>query len=461
MTVTTVADGNPYLEDASGYRGWADEVVVPADEGAVVEIVRRAAESGTPLTIAGAGSGLTGGRVPEGGWLVSLERFRRLDIEAGKARVGAAITLLELREAALKTGQFYPPDPTEIGASIGGTIATNASGSRSFRYGSTRRHILAMRVVHADGRVREYRRGDAIDFPVEEVPLPHTTKCTAGYLMKPGMDWIDLLSGSEGTLAITLEAEVKLLPVPAELFAGVIFFGSDEAALNAVDAWRPVKGLRMLEYLDRASIDTLRGRYPELPSDAFAALLIEAEGPIDLDAWLDRLGQAGALMEQSWFASSAADRERFRRLRHSMAEVVNATVAERGFMKTGTDYAVPLDRSREMLAFYRQTLDRALPGKYVIYGHIGDAHPHVNMLPSDQREANIAKELLTKFASQAVALGGTVSAEHGLGKRKAHLLGLQYSQEQIQAMVEVKQRLDPKWLLGRGNLFPVPHCIRS
>lgn len=454
--MATAVEHNPYLEDASGFRGWADAIEVPNDEAQLVEIVRRANASATPLTIAGAGSGLTGGRVPQGGWLLSLERFRRLDIAAGRARVGAAITLLELRDAAAKTGQFYAPDPTEIGASIGGTIATNASGSRSFRYGSTRGHILALRVVHADGRVREYRRGDAIDFPVENVPPPHTTKCAAGYPLKPGMDWIDLLCGSEGTLAITLEAEVSLLPIPAELFTGVIFFASDEAALDAVDAWRPVAGLRMLEYLDCGSLNILRDRYPEFPREADAALLLEADGAIDLDAWLDRLHRATALTEQSWFATSAADRERFRRLRHALAEVVNATVAQHGFMKMGTDYVVPLERNREMLAFYRQRLDRERPLRYVMYGHIGDAHVHVNMLPSTQQEAATATALLTEFAAHAVELGGAVSGEHGLGKRKAHFLALQYSPQQIQAMIEVKRRLDPQWLLGRGNLFAPP-----
>jgi FAD/FMN-containing dehydrogenase len=185
-------------------------------------------------------------------------------------------------------------------------------------------------------------------------------------------------------------------------------------------------------------------------------LLLEAEGAIDLDAWLDRLDHAKALTEQSWFATSAADRERFRRLRHALAEVVNATVHANGFMKMGTDYAVPLDRNREMLAFYRQRLDHELPGQYVMYGHIGDAHVHVNMLPSTEQQAGTASALLNEFAAHAVALGGAVSGEHGLGKRKAHFLALQYSPQQINAMIEVKRRLDPQWLLGRGNLFAPP-----
>ena len=449
-------DINPsYTTDASGFQGWADDIAIPDDERGVLAALERARASHMPVTIAGAGSGLTGARVAQGGLVLSLERFRRIDVEKGRARVGAAVPLTELGQAAARTGQFYAPDPTEWTASLGGTIATNASGARSFRYGSTRRHVLAIRVALMDGRLVEYRRGDKVDFPIPAIPVPNTTKYTAGYRLEPGMDWIDLFCGSEGTLGIILEAEVALLPMPTELFSGVIFFPSDDRALDAVDAWRGIEGLCMLEYVDRNSLELLRARYPEIPRGAAAALLIEAEGD-DVDAWEAQLSAAHADIEASWFALSAKDRERFRQFRHSLPEMVNATVLQRGFMKMGTDYAVPLDQNRAMLRFYRERLEHELPGQYVIYGHIGDAHVHVNMLPSTQEQASVATALLTEFARQAVALGGTVSAEHGLGKRKAHLLTIQYAPEHIAAMMDVKRRLDPDWLLGRGTLFPVP-----
>jgi len=441
-----------YLTDASGFTGWADRLLVPETEAEVAAILAEAGQIGTPITIAGAGTGLTGSRVPQGGSVLSLERFRKLEIARGIAHVGPAVTLKELRDAAARTGQFYAPDPTEISASIGGTIATNASGSRSFRFGSTRRHLRALRVALLDGTVRWYRRGEPIDFEVAAIPSPATTKNTAGYRLAPGMDWVDLFCGSEGTLGVTLEAEVALLPIPAELFAGVIFFASDEAALDAVGRWRGVPELRMLEYADLRTLEMLRARYPEIPRDAQAALLIEAEGN-DVDAWETRLTESHALMDASWFAVEARDRERFRAFRHSMPELVVETMRRRGFMNMGTDYAVPLTRDREMLAFYRQRLEAELPGRYVIFGHLGDAHLHVNMLPATQEEVEKATLLLKEFAVHAVKLGGTVSAEHGLGKRKASLLSLQFTEAQIEAMRQVKQRFDPHWLLGRGTLF--------
>jgi FAD/FMN-containing dehydrogenase len=455
-TIPTAAQRDSYEIDASGFKGRADTVFLPPDEPSVVEILRRATREGMPVTLIGARSGLTGGAVAQGGWAISLEKLDRVHVSRGHARVGAGVSLFQLREAASGTRQFYAPDPTEIMASAGGTIATNASGSRSFRYGSTRRHIKALRVALMDGTVTEYRRGNKIEFDVPRIPLPDTTKCTAGYPLSPGMDCIDLFCGSEGTLGIVLEAELALLPIPEELYSAVIFFANDHEALDAVDAWRPVAGLRMLEYVDRNSLELIRCRYPELPSEAAAALLIEAEGDPDPDEWVDRLHMARALADESWFATTATDRERFRMLRHSLPELVNATVLQRGFMKMGTDYAVPLSRNREMLTYYRRRLEAELPGHYVIYGHIGDAHVHVNMLPASTHEAEAATALLKELAAHAVKLGGTVSAEHGLGKRKAHLLSLQYSPDHIDAMMAVKRRLDPQWLLGRGNLFPIP-----
>ncbi len=440
-----------YLEDASGFRGTAERLVIPANESELSAALREANAAGTAVTIAGAGTGLTGARVPQGGWVLSLERFTRLDVYAGYAIAGAGVPLSEVHAAAARSGQFYPPDPTETSASIGGTIATNASGSRSFRYGATRRWVERLRVAFADGSVREFARGDAIDFDPGTIPLPNVTKNTAGYLLRPGMDWIDLFAGSEGTLGVIVEARLKLLPAPKAILGGVIFFAADDAAIDAVEYWREAASARMLEYLDSASLMLLRTRFAEIPDAARAAILFEQEltGDDDpeVDAWADRVEAAHALTEDSWFALSAADRERFRRFRHSLPELVNETVRRNGSLKMGSDFAAPLARNREMLAFYKRRLEAEYPGRYVIFGHIGDAHVHVNILSGD------AAPLLEEFARQAVALGGTVSAEHGLGKRKAAYLKLQYSDEDIEKMRAVKRRLDPKGILGRGTLW--------
>jgi len=437
------------VEDASGFRCEADRLITPATEVELLDILAAVSRQNIPITISGARTGLTGGCVPQGGgWALSLEKFQRIEICPGKAVVGAGVSLDALQVEAARTGQFYAPDPTERTASIGGTIATNASGSRSFRYGSTRRHILRLRVALMTGRVLDVRRADKIDFDVPALPLPDTTKNTAGYPLAPGMDWIDLITGSEGTLGIVTEAELQLLPAPADVLAGIVFLISDGAALDVVDAWRRIPGLRMIEYFDANSLDFLRPHYPEIPNRAAAALLIEQEDG-DIDFWADHAPQ------DSWFAASDQDRERFRRFRHALPELVNETMRRRGFMKLGSDFAVPLARNHEMLAFYHaELMQQAL--EYVIFGHIGDAHVHVNILPKSPAEFEAGQRLMLRLARHAVELGGIVSAEHGLGKRKAHLLALQYTPSQIESMQEVKRRLDPRWLLNRGNLFANP-----
>jgi FAD/FMN-containing dehydrogenase len=389
----------------------------------------------------GALTGLAGGAVPRGGWAISMAQFQRLDIFQGFARVGTGVLLRDVQAEVPVSGQFYAPDPTENTSSIGGNIGANASGSRSFRYGSTRRHVLALRVVFMDGRIVEFRRGQAVDFDVPQIPLPRTRKHSAGYRLAPGMDYADLFIGSEGTLGVVTEAELQLLPAPGEILGGVVFFPTEETALDAVDRWRPTPGLRMLEFLDSHSIKLMKLPYG-------AAVIVEMEGEFDLD-------MTGALESESWFGSSASDRERFRQFRHRLPERIHEMLRRSGFTVLATDYAVPLERNRDILAVYRRELTKSFGDKFVMFGHIGDAHVHTEVLPETQQEWERGTSLAVEFAHEVVAMGGTVGAEHGLGKRKAHLLSIQYGPVEIEAMRAVKRRFDPQGLLGQGNLFPV------
>jgi FAD/FMN-containing dehydrogenase len=427
------------ITDASGYAGHADQIFSPRNEEEVAAILARASSEGVPVTIMGALTGLAGGAVPKGGWAISMAQFRKLDVYPGKVRVGTGALLRDVQAAATASGQFYAPDPTENTSSIGGNIGANASGSRSFRYGSTRQHVQAVRAVHMDGRIVEYRRGEKVDFDVPRIPLPRTRKHSAGYRLEPGMDYVDLFVGSEGTLGVVTEAELQLLPAPGEILGGVVFFPTEEAALDAVDRWRPTPGLRMLEFLDSRSMKLMEQPYG-------AAVLIEMEGDAELN-------MTGALEDESWFGSSAADRERFRHFRHRLPERIHESLRLGGFVVLATDYAVPLERNRDILAIYRSVLGKNFGDRFVMFGHIGDAHVHTEVLPETQQEWERATKIAVELAKEVVAMGGTVGAEHGLGKRKAHLLSIQYNAGEIEAMRSVKRRLDPQQLLGQGNLF--------
>jgi len=240
-----------------------------------------------------------------------MEKFRRLDIHAGSATVGSGVTLHELHAAAKARNQFYPPDPTEPMAFLGGTIACNASGSRSFKYGATRRWIRRLRVALADGQILDVRRGDAIDFDVPTIPAPASRKHSAGYQLRPGMDWVDLFTGSECTLGIVIKVEVTLLPNPKELLNGIIFFPSDEASLNALDEWRNVPKVRMLEYVDDPALRMIAQRYPDVPALARAAIIMEQiiEHDDDIDAWAARLESAGAFEKERYLLNNSGNVE--------------------------------------------------------------------------------------------------------------------------------------------------------
>jgi FAD/FMN-containing dehydrogenase len=456
MPASTVSPSG-YLQDASGMQGTADQAFAPVELSELQGLVSAAVDRKMPVTLAGAGTGLTGAAVPEGGWIVSLSRFRRLDVKPGSARCGVGLSLQELQDEAAKTGQFFGPNPTEYSASIGGIVSTNAGGARSFCFRSVRHNVLGLEVTFMNGETKWFNHGEPLGFPFIAVPQPATPKNSAGYYLAPDTDWVNLLSGSEGTLGIITEVELRLRPIAPAILSGVVFFGADEHSLDAVDEWRTVPRLRLLEYLDGASLDFMRSSYPNIPQQAGAALLIEqdleSEDDPQVDVWVDRLDKHQALSDESWFGFSAAERERFRALRHALASSVVERVRRNGMPKIGTDFAVPINRSRDLLRYYRQHCSDAFTGKYLIFGHIGDANVHLNVLPDSPEEAQQGEELMREFALYAVSLGGTVAAEHGIGKNKRDLLKLMYPADCIEAMKSVKRRLDPHWLLGRGTIF--------
>lgn len=446
-----------YLEDSSGYRGEAERVLVPSNSVELSGIVKHARAEKIPLTIAGAGTGLTGARVPHGGWVVSLERFREIEVGRGRARCGTGAALSDLQRAAGQVKQFFGPNPTESSASIGGIISTNAGGARSFHYGSVRRHVVALEVVLMDGRQVRFERDERVDFPYVPVRQPGTTKNSAGYYLRPDLEWVDLLAGSEGTLGIVTHADLRLLPEPAAILSGVVFFGSDDTAMTAVDNWRDIPELRLLEFLDAHSLRFVRPKYPDIPANAGAALMIEqnlrSEDDEEVEAWSRRLRDQGAFEDESWFGFTAQDRERFREFRHTLAAEVTDTARRSGHPKFSTDYAVPIDRNRDLHNYYKQRCNEVMPGQYTIFGHVGDANNHINLFPSDAEQARQVEALMREFAEYVVSLDGTVAAEHGIGKNKTDLLTLMYSADEIDAMRAVKRRLDPDWLLGRGTIF--------
>ncbi len=307
------------------------------------------------------------------------------------------------------------------------------------------------------------------------------TKNAAGYYSEPGMDLLDLFIGSEGTLGVITEVEAVLSPRPAAVLSALAFFASDDDAVAFVRHARgdspegpPPKGVApiALELYDSRSLRFLRARkkeqgdsspIPELPVDAGAAVHFEQdfaeEDLADLyDAWESVLSAHGSSMEQTWGGMDAADLARLKALRHCLPEEVNGAVARAKashpeIHKVGTDIAVPHDELEGMLRLYTESLDRT-GLEYVVFGHVGDSHLHLNIVPRTPEELRAAKSLALRFAEHAVAVGGTVSGEHGIGRIKHDFLRIQYGEEGLRQMVEVKKALDPDGILNRGVMFP-------
>jgi D-lactate dehydrogenase (cytochrome) len=491
-----------FCEDSSGFPGGhADAVIFPQTSAEVAEILQDANEKKIPITVSGNGTGITGARVPMGGWVLATERMDRffdlgrdLQTRDGYAIVQPGITLAEVKGRVAEDGWSYMPDPTETSCFLGATLATNASGARSFLWGPTRAHIREVEIVLASGDILHLRRGrvraaadGTLALPLKngqtrtiQVPFRRgpATKNSAGYFLEPGLDAVDLFIGQEGTLGVITQAELKLVQSPYSNFSGVVFFPSEASALDWVRKVRTQSRQRRavgdnslqataLEYMDDRSLNLLRtappgesGRVSALPSQARAAVYFEQavdlgqEEDALLQSWLESIEAHGIHADHCWMAQDARTRAQLHEWRHQIPVQINERLRRKGLPKVGTDLAVPDAAFPELWSLYQKALSEW--GKdYAIFGHVGDNHLHLNFLPESADDVARARALHLSLAREAVRLGGTVSAEHGIGKSKHALLEAMVGPEGIAAMRQVKQQLDPQGILSPGNVFPV------
>ncbi|KMP11241.1 oxidoreductase [Candidatus Nitromaritima sp. SCGC AAA799-A02] len=461
----------PYLKDASNYTGGAaEEVVIPESVDELTDFLKN---NDRPVTISGAGTGVTASRIPESGVILSMERFNAIgEMTDGSMEVGPAVTLAQLNERLENEPFFYPPNPTEALASIGGTLSTNASGARSYKFGVTRDFVIEADIVLGDGRDITLSRGNSVDVPLKfsdgsKITFPDISytspscKNAAGYYIRPGMDWLDLFIGSDGTLGIFTRVQLKLLARPAGFISGILFFGSEDSCWNLVDTIRksdhPGIDPCSLEYFDRNSLGRLRKKFDSIPVSACAALFfendVEQQDDYDagLSAWFEFLSEHDVLLDDSWFAQSARDLRMFHEFRHEIPVLLNEENSRLGRIKMGTDMAVPDCYLLDMMRFYRDELE-AGEVDYVIFGHLGDNHLHINLLPSTSQtgQANAIYERLVK---QILEWEGTVSAEHGIGKLKKSYFAQMVGEHALGELESIKKSLDPKRILGCGNIL--------
>ncbi len=513
-----------YLTDESRLPGGSAESVIFAhSEKQVVKVLKQASASSTPVTVSAGRTGIVGGAVPQGDILLSLEGMNRFlgarwdeKENCWCVRVQPGLTIAELQQilhkkdfaetfsfldevsttslqqfSAESDRWFYPPDPTEKSAHIGGTVATNASGARSFKYGQTRKFVAALRVVLADGTVLSLKKGKNLcsleegRFYIQkeigsiEVPIPTYSwpkvKNAAGYYTHNPLDIIDLFIGSEGTLGVITEIELALRKKPDLIIGGVAFPPSEKEAVHFVKMAREDNERKTiptaLEYFDAYSLQLLRNKkneegsassIPPFSETAQAAVYFEQEGSEEnleelYEKYETLLSKCGTSMAETWGAVEDEELSRMADFRHALPETVNTIIGQRQkayshLHKIGTDFSVPDESLERVIELYHSKLD-SHGFEYVIFGHIGQNHLHVNILPRNNEELKKAKEVYTELTSEVVAWGGTVSAEHGIGKIKKQLFQIMYSQKAIEEMKRLKNSLDPENILNPDNLF--------
>lgn len=456
-----------YAEGAGVYRLVPQAVAMPRDIAELQHLVAWARETRTALVPRGAGSGMPGGNVGPGVVVDLSQGFHDLDVsrQPAAARAGASVTCARLSDAARPFGLRLPPDPSSGAfATSGGMAMTNAAGPRSVRYGSVRRWIEALEVVEAGGGVRTVTRGqgsgDRVALTADRRRLiaerfPKTRKSSSGYALDrfaESGDEVDLLIGSEGTLAFVTAVHWRLDPIPPDLAGAAIGFAGLEALAEAVPflvALNP----SAVELLDR----TLLRFVPDAPP-VDCLLLVEFERETAAAA-RGVVGDAvRGLKHLATYVETAVDRaglDRLWEVRRLASPALARLPETQRSLQLIEDGCVPLERLGEYVAGVRAAADRhAIP--VAIFGHAGDGHVHVNALPDTTGPGwrDALAGLFDDVTDALARLGGVPAGEHGVGRLRAGLLERIYGREVVALFREVKRAYDPLSILNPGVIIP-------
>ncbi len=440
--LTEPADCWPYGYDNSRRQRLPAAVAFATRHEMVHEVVQACHETATPLVARGRGTGTTGATVPEpGGLVLSLERMDRIlevDPDNRLMVVEPGVTNARVQEAAARHGLFWAPDPTSAAfCTVGGNLAYNSAGPRAVKYGTPRENTLGLRAVTGAGK--ELRCG------------VRTTKGVVGY------DMTRLLIGSEGTLAVITEATLRLLPLAEAKVTMQALYADMGSAARAIAAimGQPVTPCA-LEFIDGQAIAMIR-HYAQapLPTDAAAMLIIEVDGSAteaehaitavrraaDNDGLLDFLA-----------ARTQAETEALWSTRKALSPALR-TVAPK---KINEDVVVPVSRLPELISGL-EGLARRHDITIVNFGHAGNGNIHVNLLvnPDDEGQMARAGACLNEVFDLVLALGGTLSGEHGVGLEKRDYIARELDPQALALMRGIKRLFDPRGILNPGKMLPL------
>jgi D-lactate dehydrogenase len=427
-------------EDSSKRWALPDAVALPRTVNDVVAIVRACRAHRVPIVARGAGTSSTGAAIPyAGGVVVSFERMARiLEVRADdrQAVVQPGVVNDELQRALAPHGLFWPPDPASADqCTVGGNLACNAGGPHAVKYGATRDNVLGLVAVTGAGDV--VRVGS------------NTTKDATGYNLA------QLLVGSEGTLAMVVEATLKLAPLPtrrAGLRASYADVASAGAAVARIMAQPATPS--MLEFMDAACIRLVREVGGADVADAGALLMIEADGDDEtlphVVAALERAARGDGLLELAAATDPAAS-EALWAARRALSPALRTIAAG----KINEDVVVPVSRLPALVAGI-EALSRESGLPIVAFGHAGNGNLHANILfdPGDAAQSARARAALPKLFELTLSLGGTLSGEHGVGVAKRDFMARAFDAPTLAAMRAVKAAFDPDGILNPGKVLP-------
>lgn len=511
-----------YLNDESGLvsDGFAELIYFPTSSSQVSSILKAAYKENIPVTVSGGGTGISGGRVPLGGWIIATDSLRQLDDEFKNTnqtknwkdpqsgleyeyqlietrdeeayiKLPASITLTSLQLLVRELGWFYPPDPTERSCYLGGNVATNASGARSFKFGATRPWVQQARVVLPQGEILTFDRNEPntlqnamlivkdtdIQIPLPNLNQPRSTKNVAGPVIYHNSDALDVFIGTGGIFGVVTNVMLRLIRPPKSQVSIFAYLPNLDSAIELIKICQLVRKEQIMpvplsvEYLGPRCVGILQ-QVEKIPEECKAIIMLELDATSE-DELYEQLGYWMEVFEKTSVidtsvATSHTEIEHHKHLRHKIPETVNGMVRSFGQPKLGTDYAVPEDTVDEIFwksfqvgnefeAYQskRQPFEEGEFG-YAIWAHAGDAHLHLNLMPRDVEETAFAKQKMIELMEWVTKNQGSIAAEHGLGKKRFNdrpAIIIQYGEQVIEKIKNMKAVLDPKFLLNRGNLI--------
>jgi len=509
-----------YLNDESGIvkNGFAERIYFPKSIDEISEVVNVARNENKQLSISGGGTGLSGGRVPLEGWIIATDKMRNITVEnstswkdpetginyelklesvdADHAQLTLPIsmTIKSIQNYCREVNWFYPPDPTERSCFIGGNVATNASGSRTFKYGPTRNWLQSIIVVLPDGCIIDLDRNipsgsitkneiiietknKTYRLPRPNLPIPNVSKHVATPVITNNSHPMDLFIGTGGLFAIVSEVTIKLIRPPKNILNIFVYCSTKDQLVHFIRVCQANRREQKfpipmsLEMLDDRALTIMRRRDSSISSNAKFLIILEQDSKDDtelercLEYWMNLFDNLG--IEDTRVAQTYSEIEKHKGLRHSVPEQVNAIVRRNGEAKLGTDCSVPeedfetlLDKLVEKGEEFEMQQNKITPLNdqigYALWGHAGDCHMHLNLIPRNSEETKFAKQLFIDILEFCSQNDGSIASEHGLGKKVfggKPALWYQYGQEGIDQIKKLKVAIDPMNLLNSANLI--------